>query len=349
MRLALAHSHARTLGGGERAVLELARRLAPRHQLRLLLGSFSPRTTYPELADFPHTRVPRLGWLSTRLPEDEVVVANSFGANLLALRNGPAVGYWVHSVRSVFLTRGEPRPDLLLRRLLDWLCVRRTGQLIANSHYTARALRRLYGREPDAVVYPGVDLELFRPASRTAASFALSVGRLAPEKGVDRLLEVWRELADLPLHVVGAGEPRLVRKLRRGAPAQVIFRGPLASAALAEAYRGACLAVFAARGEEFGIAPLEAMASGLPVVAWRQGGLLETVVDGETGFLAADEVTFRQRVRLLARDPDLRHRLGENARRRAEQFSWERTAAEMEAVCQRLASGVCPPDRASRP
>jgi glycosyltransferase involved in cell wall biosynthesis len=275
-------------------------------------------------------------------------LANTFGANLLSLRNGSRVGYWVHSVRSVFLARGGARPDLIARRVLDWLAVRRTGQLVANSHYTAARLRRLYGREPDWVVYPGVDLELFQPSDlRQSNGFAITVGRLAIEKGLDRLLDLWRELPDLPLHVVGAGTPELVRHLRARAPSQVVFRGPMPPDAVAAAYRQAYLAVFAPRGEEFGIAPLEAMASGLPVVAWRDGGLLETVVEGETGFLALDEVTFRQRVRLLIHDLDLRRQLGQQARARAEQFSWDRTSAALEVVCDRLARSR-PPGRSAQ-
>src|ERR671939_422636 len=66
LSLALAHSHARTLGGGERAVLEVGKRLSPRHRLRLLLGGFSPGSTYPELAALPHTRLGRLDWLTSR-------------------------------------------------------------------------------------------------------------------------------------------------------------------------------------------------------------------------------------------------------------------------------------------
>ena len=85
------------------------------------------------------------------------------------------------------------------------------------------------------------------------------------------------------------------------------------------------------------MAPLEAMASGVPVVAWREGGLQETIVDGETGYLVSDGVTFRQRVRLVLHDADLRQALGVAARRRAEQFSWQQTASAIEAVCLRLA------------
>jgi glycosyltransferase involved in cell wall biosynthesis len=78
------------------------------------------------------------------------------------------------------------------------------------------------------------------------------------------------------------------------------------------------------------------MASGVPVVAWREGGLPETIVDGKTGYLVDDAVTFRQRVRLLLHDGRRQSDFGRAARRRAEEFSWRRTVEGIEAVCLRL-------------
>jgi len=342
MRIVLAHSHANTLGGGERAVLELARTLARQHEVRLLLGGFDPRRTYPELDSLPHGSLGRLQWPLAHVAAD-AIVANSFGANLLSLRNGPRVAYWVHSTRSLFLHAGARRVDLLLRRAIDWIAVRRAAQLVANSRYTAGRLRRLYRREADAIVYPGVDLDLFQPGQADVEpAYAITVGRLSPEKGLERLLDVWRDIPDLPLHVVGTGAPEIVRELRARAPSGVFFRGHLTSADLAAAYRSAAVAVFAPYGEEFGMAPLEAMASSVPVVAWRDGGLQETIVDGETGYLVSDAVTLRQRVRLLLHDADRRHAFGHAARQRAESFSWQRTATGIEAVCGRLAGTPVP-------
>ncbi len=337
MRVVLAHSHANTLGGGERSVLELGRALLTQHRILLLLGGFEPRRTYPELASLPYRRFGRAQWLTARVPAD-AIITNSFGSNLLSLRNGPHVAYWVHSTRSVYLQPGARRVDLLVRRAIDWLAVRRAAQVIANSRYTALRLRQLYHREPDTIVYPGVDLALFAPGATRSPPYAITVGRLSPEKGLDRLMDLWRDLPDLSLHVVGSADPSAARELRAHAPQGVVFLGELRGPALAEAYRGAAVAVFAPHGEEFGLAPLEAMASGVPVVAWREGGLQETVIDGETGFLVTDAVTFRQRVRLLMHDARRRAIFGEAARARAAHFSWQQTAAQMEAVCQRLAA-----------
>jgi glycosyltransferase involved in cell wall biosynthesis len=335
MRIVLAHSHANTFGGGERAVLELGRALIGRHELRLLLGGFDPRRTYLELTSLPYARVGRADWPIKHVDAD-AIIANSFGANLLALRNGPRVAYWVHSTRSIFLQADARRVDLLARRAVDFVAVRRAAQLVANSFYAAGRLRQLYRREADAVVYPGVDLTLFQPGAQGTLPYAISVSRLSVEKGIDRLVELWRDLPDLPLHVVGSATPEVLREWRARAPYGVVFRGHLTATDLAEAYRRATVAVFAPYGEEFGLAPLEAMACGVPVVAWRDGGLQETVVDGESGYLVNDPVTFRHRVRLLLHDEQRRRTFGEAARARAEQFSWRQTAAEMERVCQRL-------------
>lgn len=342
MRIVLAHSHATTLGGGERAVLEVARGLSARHQVTLALGRFDPGSTYAELARFPRVRLRRLSWLAAGVDAD-AIVTNSFGANLLALRHGRRVAYWVHSMRSRFLRPGARRPDLVARRLLDQIAVRRAALLVANSLYTAERVRRLYGRQADAVVYPGVDLQTFTPGPFVEQpTYALSVGRISPEKGLENLLSAWDDLGEIPLHIVGDGPAEYVQALRQRARGRVSFRGPLVGDALIEAYRGAAVAVFAAPDEEFGIAPLEAMACGVPSVVWAHGGPREIVVDGETGFLAGDIATFAARVRLLIRNADRRLATGRRARQRAQSFSWDASVRGIEAVCERLADAQLP-------
>jgi glycosyltransferase involved in cell wall biosynthesis len=235
-----------------------------------------------------------------------------------------------------------------MRRALDRLTLRRVARLVGNSRYTATWLRRLYGREADAIVYPGVDLDLFRPGDGVASGYAITVGRLSPEKGLDRLLDLWREMPDVPLHVIGDGPKHVVHEQRQRAPAGVVFRGSMGATELARVYREAAVAVFTPYGEEFGIAPLEAMASGVPVVAWRDGGLQETVIDGSTGYLVEDPVTLRQRVRLLLHDVRRRAMFGAAARRRAEQFSWAETVQAMEAVLRSLPSATSAASREPR-
>ena len=337
MRLALAHSHLETFGGGERAVLEVGRRLRARHDVLLLAGRYRPDDTYAELGAFPRATLGSADWLLGRMPPVDAVIANSFGANLLSLRRGRRTIYWVHSLRSVFLVARIPRPDLVARRLLDLVAVRRSARLVANSDFTARGMLRLYGRPADAVVRPGVDVERFRPAAEPPQAHALTVGRLAPEKGLDRLFSVFAGLPDIPRLGAGAGHPTEEHRLRALAPPNVHFLGRLDADDLVRAYQRAAVAVFAPYDEELGLAPVEAMACGTPVVAWRSGGLAESVVHDESGLLVDDGATFRRSVRSVLDDAGLRARLAANGRARALDRTWESAALALERLCLAVA------------
>jgi glycosyltransferase involved in cell wall biosynthesis len=155
--------------------------------------------------------------------------------------------------------------------------VERVDRLIANSAFTADRVRRAYGREA-SVVHPFANVARFgRP--RRPRSFYLVVGALAPNKRVDLAVEAFNHLR-LPLLVVGRGqdEAKLVARARPN----VRFLGSLSNPSIEELYATARALVFPGL-EDFGITPVEAMAAGLPVVAYAGGGALETVVDGESG------------------------------------------------------------------
>ncbi|MBI2755235.1 MAG: glycosyltransferase family 4 protein [Chloroflexi bacterium] len=342
MRIALAHSHPNTFGGGERAVLEVATRLARRHEVRLLVSGYVPDATFAGLRDLPRRDLSSAEWLTgSVLQGREVVVANSFGANLLALRQPRRVVVWVHSLRSRFLQPGGRRPGLLARRVLDLIAVRRAARVAANSQFTASRFRRLYGRDADLVIYPGVSPARFPPAPDLHHPYAITVGRLSPEKGLERLLQAWAhaDVRGARLVIAGAGDAAYAAMLRGVAGQSVEFLGAVPPDELARLYAGATLAVFAPHDEEFGIAPVEAMAAGVPVVAWRSGGIPETVVDGQTGFLTDSLPALAERMRYVVEHPDLARELGAAGRVRATEFSWDRTANAVEQLCRSISGG----------
>lgn len=204
----------------------------------------------------------------------------------------------------------------------------------------------------------GVDLEGFHPDNRqgpAAASLRRRiapggetivgyVGRIAPEKGLDR----FRALAGMPgirLAIVGDG-PGMAETRRQLADLRPVLLGQRSGAALRAAYAAMDVFVHTGAEETFGQTLQEAAASGLPVVAPRAGGPIDLVAHGTTGFLfepdAASEL--RTAVEALVADPGLRGRMGEAGRRRVLGRSWpavvEQLLGHYEAAAVRALRGV---------
>jgi len=143
---------------------------------------------------------------------------------------------------------------------------------IANSYHVAGRIQRHYGREA-VVVHPPVDWHAFE-ASDDDAEFYLMVTAFAPYKRVDLAIQAANQL-QLPLKIIGQGQEE--RRLKQLAGPTVEFSGWRSDEEVRESYRR-CRALLFPGEEDFGIAPLEAMASGKPVIAFGKGGVLETLV-----------------------------------------------------------------------
>ncbi|WP_431857281.1 glycosyltransferase [Azospirillum sp.] len=217
---------------------------------------------------------------------------------------------------------------------------RRAAAVVANSDGLAALARRFAPDVGVRVVPNGVDTGLFRPAEAPEAERKdgrlrlLIVGRLVRQKGVDCILEAMARLdAPVSLRVVGDGGAR--EELERQAAAlglsgRVAFVGWAAREELPAAYRAADAFVFPSRDEGMPNVVLEAMASGLPVIATDIAGNRELVVDGETGvLLATDDVpALAAAIARLAADPELCRRFGAAGRRRVvDHYSWAAVAA----------------------
>ncbi|MBA3424139.1 MAG: glycosyltransferase family 1 protein [Rubrobacter sp.] len=184
----------------------------------------------------------------------------------------------------------------------------------------------------------GVDSRRFRPdlASKRwrrklsdgnpRSQVLLYVGRVASEKGIERLKEVLDEIPDTRLAIVGDGPARRdLEKVFAGTP--TVFTGTLRGRALARAYASADVFLFPSTTDTLGMAMIEALASGLPVVAARGGATHEVVADAESGVIYEPDQkgALVDAVRRVLDDDEWRKSLGHGARAAAEERSWDRS------------------------
>lgn len=203
-------------------------------------------------------------------------------------------------------------------------------------------------------VWPqGVDTERFHPGKATAwwrerlsgghpeERLLLYVGRLAREKGIERLKEILARVPGTRLAIVGDGPAR--RDLEgEFAGTRTVFAGQLLGEELAAAYASADVFLFPSTTETLGMAMIEALASGLPVLAARAGATHEVVDEGVSGLLyePEDPGSLIDAVRTLVGDGELRGRLGRNARAAAEGRSWENATRTLRGYYEKaLAAG----------
>ncbi len=165
--------------------------------------------------------------------------------------------------------------EAVLAHLRQWDRRSNVGvdHFVAISNHVAERVRRHYGREVSAVIYPPVDVGRFGIGTG-AGGYYLVVSALAPYKRIDLAIAACSDLGR-PLKIVGTGPEE--RRLRAMAGPAVEFLGWRTDHEVAGLYKDAAAVLFPGE-EDFGIVPLEAQASGRPVIAFGQGGVRETVI-----------------------------------------------------------------------
>jgi glycosyltransferase involved in cell wall biosynthesis len=353
MRIAVAHEWLTNWAGSER----VAEQLVDVARAEQLVVSIADRA----LADqrFPDVRVRPLwpsrlpaattkwrryaipmmqAWSTARIDADALLVSSHFAAHLATRRfEGPSIVYYHTPARILWRTDIErarlPRP---VRRVVDGAVLpalrerdRRAAQVatvvLGNSSAVAQRISAAYGRRAQ-VVHPPVDVARWSSVPRGDRSHLLWLGRLVPYKRPDLAVEVARRTG-IRLVVVGDGPERA--RLERHAPPHVRFLGHCPDHTVRKAVADARMLLFPGE-EDFGIAPVEALAAGVPVVALACGGALDYVRPGLNGLLVERE------------DPDAFARTIRSAwslswdeqaiRRSAHAFSVERFRAEMGSV-----------------
>ncbi len=281
----------------------------------------------------------------------------------LRLARCPVVGTFHSSVSSDFPFWMFHRPLLLLYRRID--------QILAVSDTARRCVERFFPG-PVEIVPNGVDHERFRPGLPRLERYddgvrnILFVGRFDPRKGLPDLMRACAELAreGLAFRLILVGDGRLrgqVERLAGGAlEGRVHFEGRVGHEHLPRYYASADIFCSPARdGESFGLVLLEAMASGVPIVATDLAGYRTVLTPGNEGLMAPprDPAALAAALRRLLVDPALRARMAASGIETARAYGWERIVDRLETIYDALAataragatSGPPPNDRSEVP
>ncbi|TSC90708.1 MAG: group 1 glycosyl transferase [Parcubacteria group bacterium Gr01-1014_2] len=231
-----------------------------------------------------------------------ISVSHSFGKGIITKPSTKHICYCLTPTRYLWHDAGLPfRPIskflLTYLRTWDYQAAQRPDYFIACSENVKQRIKKYYGRESQ-VVYPPVETEKFNKSdqylyhdrekntnlSDGPDDYFLMVGRLVPYKRFDIAIEAFAKMPDEKLLIIGNGpEYKRFQVLSFKLQAKNIkFLGQVSDSELPKYYAG-CKALIFPQEEDFGIVPLEAMASGRPVIAYRSGGALETIKEGETG------------------------------------------------------------------
>lgn len=173
-------------------------------------------------------------------------------------------------------------PLLNRLRMWDYLAAQRPDVLIANSDFVAERIRHYYHRE-SKVIYPPVETDKFGISEKTGKYF-LIISRLRPYKKIDVAVQAFNHLK-IPLKIIGGGESESLKKI---AGPHIEFLGFVSEKEKAE-YLSHCRAFIHPQEEDFGITAVEAMAAGRPVIAYKAGGILETVEESRTGIFFKEQ------------------------------------------------------------
>jgi len=269
-----------------------------------VVTGFLQHGPFPKLRKF--VGVLRIWWFSRiDLSGYDLVISSSGNGEAFGVRvpegtahicycHTPTHYYWRHYdtyMRRPGFGLFDPLARLGLKLLVsplrrwDYRAAQRVDYFIANSSHIQSDIKRYYNRNA-VVIHPPVDIDRFTHAATGKRNGFITVGRLVPAKHTDIIVEACTRL-HVPLTVIGKG-PELDNLKRLAGPTVQII-GYVQNDDDIPRYMGGAEAFIFASMDDFGITPIEAMAAGTPVIAYKAGGALDYVTDGKTGIFFADQ------------------------------------------------------------
>lgn len=311
LRVVIVHDYLRSYGGGERVVSALLEMFP---NAKLIVASVDKKrfkyfssvilnrkveTTwvqrFPLLINKPALCKPFLPlvWSSVGTIDADVVISSS-GSNMakgvVVNKHAVHICYCHTPPRFLYGYKTESRllNNTIVRLLLaplTWFLIlydlstnKSVDYFLANSQNVARRIKKHYGLKA-AVVYPPNSFPTIGSSVKKKKNF-LVVSRLESNKNIDLIIKAFNKNG---LRLVIVGEGKQAEKLKRMAGKTINFLGEVEDGRLVKLYQQAEALVVAAADEDFGISTVESMSQGTPVIAIRQGGFIETVVEGKTG------------------------------------------------------------------
>lgn len=359
MKIAIFHDYFGAVGGGERTVLLLAE----------VLGADVYTTDTDALAAFnPSVKVESLGSTIKLPPFKQISATHIFARADIRARYDFFIftGNWSHYAgklhhpnlwycftpvrafydlhstflsRQGFLTRQAFKAWVFFHRFADQRSLKNVDQIVAISDTARDRIKQYYQRDA-GLLYPPVDTSRFKFLEY--GDFWLSVNRLYPEKRIELQIEAFRKMPDEKLIVCGGyatGDhaARYADRIIENTPENVKFMGEVDENQLLDLYARCKGLICTALDEDFGLTPVEAMASGKAVVAVNEGGFRETITPG-TGFLVpADVQELIAAVKKISSDPG---KYKEACIARASDFDLRLFAEQFKNLIHQRASGL---------
>ena len=324
LKIALIHDYLREYGGAER-VLEALHELYPSAPVFVsfvdekAMGIHWQRFADWDIRQTWFAKIPLIkklysplrvlvdkAFMSLNLSEYDLVISssNAFEAKAVQVKNGTHLCYCHTPPRALYgySTMTDWKKNPLIKfggaiinhymRIIDFKHAQKVDHFIANSQETKRRIEKFYRRE-SKVIHPPVNMvtkEQLKKYQQQAAkkyptNYYLYISRLSFSKHPELAVQAANQLV-INLKVAGSGKMEL--KLKEMAGNNIEFMGAVNDEQLHLLLAGAKGLIYPVADEDFGIVPVEAMAHGVPVIAHKSGGPLETVVDGETGVFFDD-------------------------------------------------------------
>lgn len=223
-------------------------------------------------------------------------------------------------------------------RLKDFRFSQNVDQYIANSHTTAARIQKFYRRDA-IVINPPIDLPIKNSQDLTTnnskSDYFLTGGRLAKAKRFDIAIEACNKLK-LKLKIFGRDFAGVSDELKQLAGPTIEFLGEVDNDTRSKLYKEAKAFIFSADQEDFGMVPVESMSHGCPVIAYKSGGVTETVIDGKTGVFF-DKLTSQSCVKAIKKFQKLSIKSSDCISRAAE-FSTEKFIKKIKTLTLQLSN-----------